>query len=128
MASKRIQASSNNDRSVADISPTQSGVTLSTNSKIDYDKLANSIAFAETGGCKDGTAKKRNNCVGIMVWKHGQRSPAYFASQQDSIEKAKEIWMKSYKVYPTLKEASIWTGSDHPARWLLAVDQYYNTH
>ncbi len=98
------------------------------NNQIDYEKLAHAIAFAETGGCKDSTAKKRNNCVGIMVWNHGQRSPAYFASQNESIEKAKQIWMKSYILYPNQKLAAKWTGNDHPDRWITAVNQYYNSH
>jgi hypothetical protein len=103
------------------------------NSKIDYDKLANAIAFAETDHCNDGTARKRNNCVGIRS--HGQA--VYFASQAQSIEAAKQLWMKSYKLYPTTvvtyqgkKEslAQIWTGNDHPQRWLLAFNQYYHSH
>lgn len=92
------------------------------------DKLSRAVAFAETGGCKDGTAKKRNNCHGIMTWKSGKRSPAYFSNFEASHAAFKKIWMKSYKVYPTLKQARKWTGNDHPERWLHAVNQYYNSH
>lgn len=94
----------------------------------DLDKLSRAVAFAETGGCKDGTAIKRKNCHGIMQWTNGKRSAKYFASFEESHTAFKKIWMKSYKSYPTRALAKKWTGNDHPDRWLAAVNQYYNSH
>jgi len=94
----------------------------------DLDKLSRAVAFAETGGCKDGTARGRNNCHGIMCWPKGKRTPCSFKSFEASHARFKEIWTKSYKAYPNTKLASKWTGNDHPNRWLVAVNQYYNSH
>lgn len=91
----------------------------------DLDKLSRAVAFAETSGCKDGTARKRNNCHGIMCWPNGKRTPCTFASHEASHARFKEIWTKSYKAYPTKALAKKWTGNDHPDRWLAAVNQYY---
>jgi hypothetical protein len=93
----------------------------------DIDRLALAVSYAETGGCKDGTALKRNNCHGIMDWKNGKRSPRWFNSQQDSFETFKSIWLEHYKCYPTIKEAIIWTGNDKPYEWLATVNHYYNS-
>ena len=94
----------------------------------DLDKLANAVATAETGLCKDGTARKRNNCHGIMQWHKGIRSPRHFKTTEDSFIAFKEIWAKSYKRYPDISLARKWTGNDHAQRWLNTVNQYYNSH
>ncbi len=92
---------------------------------LDLDKLAIAVSFAETGGCKDGTAIKRNNCFGIMQWNNGKRSPRYFNSQKESFDEFKRIWNKSYKVFPTFALAQKWTGNDNPYNWLNTVNKHY---
>lgn len=98
---------------------------------VDYHKLCQAIAVAETGvggvGCRDGTAIKRNNCVGIMTWKNGVRSPKYFKTHQDSINECAYIWKKSYKHFPDLALARKWTGGDNSAQWLATVRQKYSS-
>lgn len=94
---------------------------------LDLDKLAFAVSMAETGGCKDGTAKKRNNCFGIMQWsKAGVRSPKYFKTQADSFVEFKRIWSKHYKIFPNKALATKWTGNDNPVTWLKNVTHYYN--
>lgn len=95
--------------------------------EVDYVKLCRAIAVAETSGCQDGTAKKRNNCVGIMTWKNGYREPKYFPSHEASIQECAYIWEKSYKVFPTIKEAHKWTGNDNAKGWLAIVTKKYNS-
>lgn len=100
--------------------------TILTTQALDLDKLAYAVSCAETACGKDGTARKRNNLHGIMCWKNKKRYPCYFSSPEASTQRFKEIWAKSYKVFPTMKEARRWTGNDSPERWLQAVNQYFN--
>lgn len=93
---------------------------------LDLDKLSKAVAVAETGGCKDGTAKKRNNCHGIMCWPQGKRTPCYFKSQAESHKRFKEIWAKSYKRFPDYNLAKKYTGNDHTETWLRNVTIAYN--
>jgi hypothetical protein len=93
---------------------------------LDIDKLSVAVALAETSGCKDGTAKKRKNCHGIMTWnKSGARSPKYFKNFDESYAEFKKIWQKGYKIYPTRSMAIKWTGNDKPCIWLRTVDISY---
>lgn len=93
---------------------------------LDYDKLAFAVSMAETGGCKDGTAKKRNNCFGIMQWnKQGVRSPKYYQTKEEGFADFKRIWKKSYKRFPDTALAAKWTGNDNPETWLHNVKHYY---
>jgi len=102
--------------------PVKSNVT-----SLDLDKLAFAVSMAETGGCKDGTAIKRNNCFGIMQWnKAGVRSPKYYKTQADSFADFKKIWSKHYKIFPNTHLAAKWTGNDNPVTWLKNVTHYYN--
>lgn len=94
--------------------------------KLDLDKLAHAVAYAETGHCKDGTAIKRNNCFGIMQWnKQGVRSPKWYSTKEESFQDFKRIWSKHYKRFPDLALANKWTGSDNAAQWLRNVKHYY---
>lgn len=103
-------------------------IPLSPQASVDLDKLSKAVAVAETSGCTDGTAIKRNNCQGIMCWdKKGNRSPCYFKSQAASHEAFKKIWAKSYKVFPDRALAVKWTGDDHADTWLAHVITSYNS-
>lgn len=95
---------------------------------LDLDKLAYAVSMAETGGCKDGTAIKRNNCFGIMSWPSGKRTPKWYNTQQESFEDFKRIWAKSYKRFPDIVLARKWTGNDKPQQWLKNVTYHYNNY
>ena len=86
-------------------------------SGIDLDRLAYCVAIAETGDCTRGIGPRTNNCHGVM--KAGK--PVYFASKQESYDRFKEIWQKGYGGYPTLEQAQVYTGNDHPETWLSNV-------
>lgn len=97
---------------------------------LDLDKLAIAVSVAETGGCKDGTALKRNNCFGIMQWdKQGRRSPKYYKTKEESFVDFKRIWSNPkgwYKGrFPDEFLASKWTGNDNPQSWLKNVKSVY---
>jgi len=94
----------------------------------DYDvvKLCKAIAVAETGGCKDGTARKRMNCHGIMAWdKQGNRYPKYFKSHEESHKECERIWSTYYKRFPDRSLAARWTGNDNADHWLNNVRTAY---
>lgn len=95
---------------------------------LDLDKLAYAVSVAETSGCTDGTALRRNNCHGIMAWdKNGKRYPRYFKTKAESFVEFKRIWKRSYKIFPTYSLAVKWTGDENAARWLAIVkEKYYN--
>ena len=94
----------------------------------DYDRLCKAISYAETGGCKDGTARGRNNCHGIMTWdKNGVRSPRYFKSHAESHAACVALWKRSYVEYPDYNLAKKWTGADNTANWLATVNQKYKS-
>ena len=94
----------------------------------DYEKLCKAIAVAETSGCTDGTAIKRNNCHGIMTWNaDGVRSPRYFKSHAESQAACVSLWKRKYVHYPDYALAKLWTGSDNTANWLATVNQKYKS-
>lgn len=97
---------------------------------LDLDKLAQAVAVAETSGCTDGTAVKRNNCFGIMrFWIDAngkrQREPKYYKSHEESYADFKRIWSTYYKRFPDLALAKKWTGGDSPETWLCNVKTKY---
>lgn len=96
----------------------------------DLDRLAKAVAVAETSGCTDGTALKRNNCHGIMCWdKEGVRYPCYFPSHAASFTTFKKTWTKPTLPYqgkfPDIALASTYTGADHTDTWLCNVYRSY---
>jgi hypothetical protein len=93
---------------------------------IDTDKLCRGIALAETSGCTAGMALTKNNCHGLMTWRSGTRAGQEFASTDESQAACVDLWNRKYKVFPTMKLASTYTGSDSAARWLRVVSSYYS--
>lgn len=92
--------------------------------EVDLDKLAYAVAMAETGNCTKG-AGSVNNCQGIMEWSTGIRKLKVYKSKEDSYADFKKIWSKSYKTFPDLEMAKIWTGGDSPQTWLANLTYYY---
>lgn len=101
-------------------------------SNLNYEKLAYAISCAETACGKDGTAKSRNNCCGIMrFWVDDkgvrQRAPKTFEAYEDSLIEAAALWKRSYGIFPTPDLANKWTGGDNPTGWLATVTRVYYT-
>jgi hypothetical protein len=90
-------------------------------------KVCKAISVAETGGCSDGTAKKRMNCHGIMTWKKGHREPKYYKSQEESHLDCQRIWKTYYGKLPNMKLAIKWTGADNASNWLRNFYLSYNS-
>jgi len=89
---------------------------------VDLDKLSMAVAMTETHNCQDtrGSALL-NNCHGIK--KNGKF--VKFASVQASHDYFKQLWAKSYKIFPTTQLAKIYSGNDRPTTWLNSVKYYY---
>ncbi len=92
----------------------------------DLDKLSMAVAMTETHNCRDkvpGGSALYNNCHGFrkngkfMRFNTIEESHAYF----------KQLWARSYKSYPNLRLAKIYSGNDNPTNWLKNVNYYYNT-
>lgn len=88
----------------------------------DLNKLAYSVAMAETGNCKNGVGKTHKNCFGIK--KNGKF--AKYSSTDESYKDFKRVWKKYYKTYPDNKLANRWTGGDSVVDWLNIVNHFYN--
>lgn len=103
--------------------------TITSTVNYDLDKLARAVANHESHNCADKTlATSRNNCHGIMTWINGKRTPRTFATKEDSYEYFKNLWAKSYKSFPNLRLAQIYSGNDQAHTWLRNVIAYYNNN
>ncbi len=92
----------------------------------DLDKLSMAVAMTETHNCKDkvkGGSALYNNCHGFR--KNGKFMR--FNSIEESHAYFKQLWARSYKSYPNLRLAKIYSGNDNPTNWLKNVNYYYNT-
>ncbi len=90
---------------------------------LDLDKLSMAVAMTETHNCQDKVGSALyNNCHGFK--KNGQF--LHFNSIQASHDYFKQLWAKSYKIFPTYRLAQIYSGNDHPDTWLKNVTYYYN--
>jgi hypothetical protein len=92
---------------------------------LDLDRLYLAVAYAESGNCGTPWHRKANNCVSIMAWKNGKRYLRPYKSVEASIQAFKSLWRDSYKVFPTMKEAIVWTGNDRSSSWLANVTHFY---
>jgi hypothetical protein len=62
-----------------------------------------------------------------MQWdKKGVRSFKRYATCEESYADFKRIWAKSYKTFPTLKAAQVYSGNDRAHIWLANVKSKYN--
>jgi hypothetical protein len=99
-----------------------------TSPKYDVSKVCKAIAVTETSNCSDGTAKKRNNCHGIMQWDaKGNRSPKYYSSKEFSFRDCERIWSKFYGKVPDYSLAKKWTGNDSTTTWLTNFNAAYSS-
>lgn len=90
----------------------------------DLDKLSLAVAMHETHNCKDKVGSALyNNCHGFR--KNGKFMR--FNSIEESHAYFKQLWARSYKAYPNLRLAKIYSGNDNPTGWLKNVNYYYNT-
>lgn len=93
-----------------------------TRGELDLDRLARAVGFAETCSCNCGVGASHNNCVGIK--ENGQFIT--FPTAASSYHSFKLNWIKHYNgVFPTIKEAQKWTGSDRSEIWLKNVEKHY---
>ncbi len=90
----------------------------------DLDKLSIAVAMTETHNCRDKVGSALyNNCHGFrkngkfMRFNNTSESHAYF----------KQLWARSYKSYPNMTLAKIYSGNDNPVNWLKNVNYYYNS-
>lgn len=91
----------------------------------DLDKLSWAVAMHETHNCADkvkGGAALYNNCHGFRKKGKFMR----FNSPEESHAYFKKLWAKSYKSFPDLRLARIYSGNDNPTNWLKNVNYYYN--
>jgi hypothetical protein len=93
--------------------------------ELDLDRLAYSVAIAETGDCTTGIGPRTNNCQGIMTWENGYREPRIFNSKQESYAAFKDLWQRKYGGFPTIEQAIKYTGNDHAETWLRIVNEHY---
>lgn len=89
---------------------------------LNLDRLSVAVAMQETHNCKDkqGSALV-NNCHGFK--KNGQFMK--FNNQAESHAYFKQLWAKSYKSFPNLRLAQIYSGNDRAQTWLKNVTYYY---
>lgn len=94
------------------------------NLSYDLDKLSIAVAMTETHNCRDKVGSALyNNCHGFrkngkfMRFNNTSESHAYF----------KQLWARSYKSYPNMTLAKIYSGNDNPVNWLKNVNYYYNS-
>lgn len=91
-------------------------------SGVNLDKLSIAVAMTETHNCQDTKgAALVNNCHGFK--KNGKFMK--FSSPAESHAYFKQLWAKSYKIFPTYRLAQIYSGNDHPSTWLKNVTYYY---
>lgn len=89
---------------------------------VDLDKLSMAVAMTETHNCRDTKgAALVNNCHGFK--KNGKFIK--FSSPAESHAYFKQLWAKSYKIFPTYRLAQIYSGNDRPNTWLKNVTYYY---
>lgn len=60
-----------------------------------------------------------------MKKENGVRSPIVFPSISASYEAFKDLWTRKYGGFPTLDQASMYTGKDNAQTWLSNVNYYY---
>jgi len=93
---------------------------------LNLDKLAYSVAMAESANCTRGAGARRNNCFNIMSWdKNGNRYIRYYDTPNDSYIAFKELWTRAYGGYPTYAQAVKYTGNDNAKHWLRIINHYY---
>ena len=61
-----------------------------------------------------------------MTWEKGYREYKRYNTQAESFEDFKRIWSKSYKTFPDIRHALVWTGDDRKISWLKNVKDSYN--
>ncbi len=89
---------------------------------LNLDKLSMAVAMHETHNCQDKTGSALlNNCHGFK--KKGQFMK--FNSPSESHAYFKQLWAKSYKRFPDLYLAKIYSGNDRAETWLKNVTYYY---
>ena len=88
--------------------------------------LAYAIAWQETHDCRLGYGASHNNCMGIMWWPDGVRTPVKYNSKEDSYNAFYELWKRKYKKFPDIHLAKKWSGSDRSEAWLKNVYYTYN--
>ncbi|MFA5828906.1 MAG: hypothetical protein WC843_00200 [Candidatus Gracilibacteria bacterium] len=89
---------------------------------LNLDKLSVAVAMQETHNCKDKTGSALlNNCHGFK--KNGKFMK--FNNQAESHAYFKQLWAKSYKTFPNLRLAQIYSGNDRAQTWLKNVTYYY---
>lgn len=81
-----------------------------------------------------GYGKMYNNCFGIKNGgiapcpKIGRNRMCIYSSPEASYEAFRKIWVKGYGGgFPTLKQASRWSGGDGK-NWLKSVKYHYNNN
>jgi len=114
---------------LSDISPIKEESAQPEVKAIDYDKLYNAVAVAESGNCSTSWHKAAKNCVSIMSWSGGKRHLKQFSSIDDSKTAFKQLWILKYGDHlPTLQDAIKYTGNDKAYGWLQTVNKWYHSH
>lgn len=91
---------------------------------LDLDKLSIAVAMTETHNCHDTVGSALyNNCHGFK--RNGRF--IHFETTAASHAYFKQLWAKSYKIFPTYRLAQKYSGNDRPTGWLRNVTYYYNT-
>lgn len=94
---------------------------------INLDRLYYAVAMAESGNCSTEWHKAKANCTSIMTWKSGKRELRKFKNEEEGKAYFKWLWKEHYgNKFPTMKEATRFTGDDRSAQWLENVKKYFN--
>lgn len=97
----------------------------------DINKLAKAVARHETASCTKWYGKEYNNCFWIKNWntapcpKIGRNRMCIYATQEESYEAFKKIWIKWYGGMPTLASSRRWSGNDNAGNWMKNVTSFY---
>jgi len=101
-------------------------VKAKTTKRVDMDKLARAVAFAESGNCTKWDWVEKNNCFWIMQWdSEWQRELKEYSTKEESFEDFKKLWKEKYWWMPDLKKAIRYTWNERPHEWLWIVNKYY---
>lgn len=90
---------------------------------LDINKLAYAVRMQGTHDCSSKNSSARyHNCYGIMAKRGSYQT---FKTNEESTKRFKEIWLKHYMVFPTLKQATKWSSPRAAKTWLKNVTYYY---
>lgn len=90
--------------------------------QLDINKLARAVAWHETKDCTLGVGATHNNCFGF------RRGGGFvrYDTVEESYADFKRTWQRYYKIFPTIKEARIYSGDDRAEDWLRNVEFKYS--